>query len=179
MDRQGRGKLCSLHNFRRLQYVATVQFANYKPAPKLKLSLPLDCHSGLLEAQTIQNAMYQIESDLNGCVKFKRFHYEYDHGFPHVYFTPTPRRHKDPGLCYSHPGRDLHTPYGEPQEVIISRAYHAYGCSTSQRGIMGVLANLLGKRDEYRRPDRDYYLHMDEQNLDPSKRVQKKSGKTW
>ena len=99
------------------------------------------------ERNTILAAINQIQSDLNGCVSFVEYDAAQHEGNPRVLFTPNDATGSAATVCGTAPGVDLHVTPGAnnmtAQNVVIARS-GAGACSTDQRGVMKVLANLLG-----------------------------------
>ena len=78
-------------------------------------------------------------------------------------FTSTLFRVITNRTCWSYPG--LLPSSGSGQKLGISAGQ--YGCLDSKRLVMKTLFHVLGKRSEHNRPDRDDYLDMHLDNLDP------------
>ena len=68
----------------------------------------------------------------------------------------------DQVTCFSAPGRDL-AKNGRGQSLIMFSG--AGGCMDNKRDIMKVLANVLGLRNEFLRPDRDNFILVQPQNF--------------
>ncbi|GAU89625.1 hypothetical protein RvY_02155 [Ramazzottius varieornatus] len=111
------------------------------------------------EERIIHDSMDQIFYDTLGCVRFALYNSTSDKGKDYVEINPAVD-----GTCWSYPG--LLPSNGDGQKLGISSG--KYGCTHSKRLVMKTLFHVLGKRSEHNRPDRDDYLDMHLENLDPT-----------
>ncbi|XP_055345766.1 zinc metalloproteinase nas-4-like [Paramacrobiotus metropolitanus] len=121
----------------------------------------LDSSYTPFQRTAIREAMSQISSDVNNCVRFAEFDSRTDMGEDFLLITPT-----DDGTlqqtCFTSPGRDT-TRGGLGQPLVMFPG--TGGCMDSKRDIMKLLSNALGLRNEFSRPDRDNFILVQPQNV--------------
>ncbi|GAU90382.1 hypothetical protein RvY_02803-2 [Ramazzottius varieornatus] len=113
---------------------------------------------------SIREAMTQIQTDVSNCIRFTEFDTQADKGEDFINIAPSdvtlPKA--DQVTCFTAPGRDL-TKNGRGQSLVMFSG--PGGCMDNKRDIMKILANVLGLRNEFSRPDRDNFILVQPQNF--------------
>lgn len=71
------------------------------------------------------------------------------------------------GTCFSFPGRLRRAVNGQGQKLLLKGG--ANGCLDTAKDAAKFIANALGLRNEYNRPDRDQFITIRTENLRPGK----------
>ncbi|OQV24000.1 hypothetical protein BV898_01959 [Hypsibius exemplaris] len=121
----------------------------------------LDQNYSPFQKTAIREAMTQIQNDVSNCIRFTEYDSRTDMGEDFMNISPT-ENGVPQTTCSTSPGRDL-SRKGRGQAMVMFAG--AGGCMDNKRDIMKVLANSLGLRNEFSRPDRDNHLLIQPQNF--------------
>ncbi|XP_055341764.1 uncharacterized protein LOC129590519 [Paramacrobiotus metropolitanus] len=113
----------------------------------------------------INNALLQMNTDLNGCIQFIVLPSSTNVGRDFMWISNAYNNGTVSTTCATVPGHEM-SQAGRGQKLLIVGGTGAGKCGSSQRQIMGKLANTLTLRNEYQRPDRPIAVTIN--NIDPS-----------
>ncbi|OQV21526.1 putative Carbonic anhydrase 2 [Hypsibius exemplaris] len=119
------------------------------------------------ESSLIRRAIRRVSDELKQCITF----YEVSplKSVFKVFFTPQQTNASVAHtLCYSHPGYASSYAKEGAKEQRLAVARGPYGCLPADgklRGVMRAVVNLLGKRNEHQRGDRDRYITVNNSNV--------------
>ena len=129
---------------------------------------PIPSHfTAAFEVGLIHRAMAEVMNGLKQCVTFR----EVLVSSPHfkIKLSPLQAGKKTPEtLCQSYPGFAESLAQNGAKEQPVSVARGSHGCLPADgklRGVMKVLLNLLGHRNEHQRSDRDQYIALNASNV--------------
>ncbi|XP_055337498.1 uncharacterized protein LOC129587676 [Paramacrobiotus metropolitanus] len=119
----------------------------------------------LIELNVIREAMLQIQADSGNCVRFREVSLPAPPGIYFVVITRTGGLSGPNSLtCYSFPGI-ISGQYGRGQYMAMQPGIN--GCLGNRRQAMRILASLLGLRSEHNKPNRDTFLLVNTNNINP------------
>ena len=119
------------------------------------------------EVGLIHRAVAEVMNGLKQCVTFR----EVPVSSPSfkIKLSPLQAGKKTPEtLCQSYPGFAESLAQNGAKEQPVSVARGSHGCLPADgklRGVMKVLLNLLGHRNEHQRSDRDQYIALNASNV--------------
>ncbi|GAU92937.1 hypothetical protein RvY_04948 [Ramazzottius varieornatus] len=135
------------------------------PGGKIPFYIPPNQYSQA-ELSMIGQAMQKMKSDTGGCIEFQQ-----------LTSPPTPGSMKFVTLtkaggttgppsptCYAFPGM-VTAQTGQGQQMSLQGG--PSGCMNNPRQVMRLLASLTGLRSEHNKPNRDQFVQVNQQAVDP------------
>ncbi|OQV21522.1 hypothetical protein BV898_04424 [Hypsibius exemplaris] len=143
------------------------RYATWPTASTTGIPYRLDPGYTTAESGIITQALTQIQTDMNQCIRFVLYNNATHSGQDNIYFGRTFNNGVTPGTCFSFPGRNV-AQAGRGQKLAMFSGVD--GCLSSVKEAMGFIVKVLGLRNELQRPDRATAVQVFLQNIKPTLR---------